>query len=82
MEEISVDTLGKLRDGGYTITAYCLGRHCRRSARLDLDALIVRLGYDFVVVGDPPPLVAKLRCSACGGKDLQLGLGSPNVPTP
>lgn len=43
---------------------------------LDLPALAERLGYDFVAIGDPNPLVAKLRCGKCGSKDLGLILSS------
>lgn len=75
-----IDTLGALRRDNYSVTAYCEAQDCRHSSAIDLDELIDRLGADFVAIGDPQPLVAKMRCAKCGGKHLSLRLspGSSN----
>ena len=77
---IRTDTLGGLRDRGYSVSAHC--HTCRHSSPLDLAGLAERLGADFVCVGDPNPLVPLLRCQRCGSKDLGLILSPPKVPMP
>lgn len=73
-----LDTLAALKADNYTIRAYCETQGCGHGAFLDLDALMDRLGPDFVAIGDPQPLAAKLRCAKCGGRHLSLRL-SPGV---
>ena len=75
---LTYDTLGRLRDGGYGIAVYCEDKECRHSSDLDLGAAIARLGPDFVALGNPPPILSKLRCSKCGGKRLSLRISAPN----
>jgi hypothetical protein len=69
---ISFDTLGRLIEGRFSISAHCFALGCGHSARLDLVELAERLGANFVAVGDPNPLVKLLRCQRCGGKDLGI----------
>lgn len=75
-----LDTLNALLSEGYTIRAHC--GVCQHSAALDLDALAGRLGGDFVAIGDPNPLAARLRCEQCGEKSIGLILSPPSTPTP
>lgn len=53
---------GKL--GNEEIWAQCIS--CDRMSKVDIQSLIDRLGPDFVVVGNPPPLLKHLKCSICG----------------
>ena len=73
--------LGTLRDEKYEIYVYCEVQDCRHGAKLDLVALCKVLGDDFRSVGDPNPLVAKLRCGTCGSKHMSLRLSPPTGPT-
>lgn len=59
-------TLAEVRDQGLNMTAYCHG--CRHSQRLDLEALIDRLGPDFDHVRNRASLVNVLKCTNCGTK--------------
>lgn len=68
----SIDTLGDLINDGFTVYAFCNNTFCRHSVTLDLVALSERLGVDFVAIGTPNPLAARLRCSKCQGNDLGL----------
>lgn len=77
LKPLYINTLGVLRDEGYSVTGYCGERGCLHSAKLDLDALIDRLGDGFVGVGDPNPLVPKLRCAGCGGRNIELRVSPP-----
>lgn len=79
----SISTLGAIISDGYRITAYCENVDCRHQVELDLPALAERLGADFPTVGDPNPLVAKLRCNACGWKRIGLIVSPPyrHIPT-
>lgn len=75
-----ISTLGALQSEGFTVTAHC--GNCQHSRKLDLVALVDRLGADFVAIGDPNPLAAKLKCDRCGTKLIGLILAPPSVPTP
>jgi hypothetical protein len=82
----TISTIQDLIDNQMRVSVHCNAYDCRHSAKLDLQALGERLGFDFVTIGDPQPLVAKLRCSKCGGKDLGLilspgsGYSGPSFP--
>lgn len=76
----AITTLGHLIADGATVTAHCA--ICQHSARLDLAALADSLGADFVAIGDPNPLAARLRCEHCGRKQIGLIIAPPAVPTP
>lgn len=77
---LRLSTLSHLIAQGYGLTAYCGA--CQHGARLDLPALAAKLGPDFVTVGDPNPLAARLRCDRCQSKDISLILSPPNTPRP
>lgn len=68
----TIDTIGALIREGFAVSVHCENQFCRHRAVLDLRALAERLGMDFVVIGKPNPLTAKLCCSKCSGKDLGL----------
>lgn len=60
---LTADTLGNLPRGS-VLWAHCTP--CGRSAELDIQVLIARLGPDFRVNG----LRDHLRCSQCGGRAI------------
>lgn len=68
----TIDTLGALIGHGFRLSIHCENQFCRHYARLDLNALAERFGREFVAIGKPNPLTARMRCSKCGGKDLGL----------
>jgi hypothetical protein len=68
----TIDTLGDLIDHGFRLSIHCENQFCRHYTSLDLHALAERFGRDFVTIGKPNPLTARMRCSKCGGKDLGL----------
>lgn len=76
----SINTFRAWIEGGYAVTVHCSAPDCQHQGPLDLVAAAARLGDDFVTVGDPNPLVARLRCSKCGGKDLSLIVSPPSAP--
>ena len=76
----SINTFRAWIENRYTVTVHCSAPGCQHHGPLDLVAAAERLGMDFVTVGDPNPLVAKLRCSQCGGKELSLIVSPPSAP--
>lgn len=75
---IRIDTLQKLRDGGYELSAHCTIDHtCHHCATLDLDVLIARFGPDFDFVDRRDELDAALRCGKCGRKGVGIRLSPP-----
>lgn len=75
-----INTFRAWIDNGYSVTVHCGDRECRHQAVLDLVGLSEHLGLDFVTVGDPNPLTARLRCGQCGGKNLSLIVSPPSAP--
>ncbi|MCV3768557.1 hypothetical protein [Rhizobium sp. TRM95796] len=67
-------TLGALRDAGLHLHAYCNNPGCHWSSRLDLSAMIERLGEDQSAL--PPDLAPRLVCSRCGGKNVAVVLSA------
>lgn len=61
---VRIDSLGATRAGRYTLMAYCNNPECRHRAKLDLDALIGKLGAGHSSLA--ADLVPKMRCSAYG----------------
>jgi hypothetical protein len=84
------DILGALLEYEFGLAVHCENPFCRHRVDLDLAALAERLGRDFVCIGKPNPLTAKMVCSKCGSKDLGLILspvtgytnGPPNAVLP
>lgn len=72
MQPQVINTLRALIRNDYSLTAHCNEDACRHTSKLDLPKLADRLGLDFVAIGDPNPLVARLRCAKCGKKNLSL----------
>ena len=68
----AIETIGALIADDFTVWVHCENQFCRHHAILDLRALADRLGMDFVCIGKPNPLLARMSCSMCGGKDLGL----------
>jgi len=71
-----IDALSALRDARFSVSAHC--NQCQHSTVIELDALIARLGPDFVAIGNPNPLAAKLSCARCRGRDISLILNAPS----
>lgn len=70
-----LDTIGKLLDDGFELTAWCHrwvdGTVCRHHVKLDLEALCQRLGRNHGCMHwDIAPL---LRCSKCGARGVAKG---------
>jgi hypothetical protein len=57
-------TLGEVAANGLKLWAWC--NSCSHNTTLEVAALIARLGRNFPV----PGLGARLRCGACGGRDI------------
>lgn len=72
----TLSTIQDLIDNQMGMSVHCNVIGCGHGADLDLHALGGRLGFDFQAIGDPQPLVARLRCGKCGSKDLGLILSS------
>ena len=77
---LRLSTITHLIGQGYRITAHC--GVCQHSSVLDLAALAEKLGADFIAIGDPNPLAAKLRCDQCQSKDIGLILSPVDTPKP
>ncbi len=60
--------LGDVMRDGLGLLVSC--RACGHAARLDPAVLAGRLGYDFAV----PDLAARLRCSRCAGREIEIRL--------
>lgn len=69
---ITLATLGDLIEQGYALSAHCGRRECGRHVPLDLEALIDRLGAGHSYLAHD--LAPKLRCGACGGREIGLTL--------
>lgn len=69
---ITYDTLGALIDGEFRLSAHCYAHGCHHSAQLDLEALAQQLGRDHSSMHED--LAPKLRCSACGSRNVGLRL--------
>lgn len=64
----NASTIGAMLDDGFLLWAQCYREGCRHMAELDLQKLAERLGRDHSTLRKD--LCPKLRCSACGGKDI------------
>jgi hypothetical protein len=60
-----VETLGDLRENGMGLFGHCTAPNVGHGSRLDLDALIARLGEDHVYINDRR-LASALVCRRCG----------------
>lgn len=77
MSGIVVDTLQKLKDGGYRLWASCSTSHeCTHYADLDTDVLIAKFGADFDFVENRERLAQSLSCSKCGRKGIQVRIAT------
>ena len=70
IEESQNGTLGALIDNGYTLWAHCYRRGCNHSSKIDLQTLARKLGRTHSTMHKDR--VLRLRCSACGSKQLGL----------
>lgn len=79
---LTINTLGAILDGDYSLRACCYSLKCQHNATLDVEALARRLGRDHSSMHWD--LIPNLRCSKCGGKNIGLRLspptGSPGRP--
>ena len=76
--EISISTLGDLKQRGMGLYAHCSAPNAGHGSPLDLDALIERFGADHVYVNDTTigPLCV---CKKCGHKGANVTV-TPNAP--
>ncbi len=70
------DTLGKLRSGGYTLSAHCNGQFCGHGRALDLDKLIEQFGADYVIINETR-IGKALVCSSCKHRGARVILSPP-----
>ena len=63
-------TIGGLIDHGYTLWAFCQRLGCKHASKIDLQMLAKRLGRNHSAMHKV--LAPKLKCSACGSKQLGL----------
>lgn len=69
---------------GYRLTAFCQTQPprgeipCRHSQELDWDKLIEVFGEDFVIPKERPRFLAALKCSKCGGRDVEIIMTPPS----
>jgi hypothetical protein len=63
-------TIGGLIDHGYTLWASCQRPGCKHASRIDLQMLAKKLGRNHGAMHKV--LAPKLKCSACGSKQLGL----------
>jgi hypothetical protein len=63
-------TVGALIDHGYKLWAFCYNRECKHSSKIDLQRLAKTLGRNHSAMHKD--LASKLKCSACGSKQLGL----------
>ena len=66
-----IETLGDLKRNGMGLYAHCTAPNVGHGSRLDLDALIDRLGEDHVYINDRR-LASMLVCSKCGHRGARL----------
>jgi hypothetical protein len=66
-------TLSDLAAQGVAVFCWC--NRCGHNAELATETLIARLGPDFPV----PDAGARLRCTACGGKDVATRPAWPSL---
>lgn len=59
-------TYRDLIEASHMVAAYCDERGCQHSARLDLNALATHHGMDAEFHRE------RLRCSKCGGRNVQI----------
>lgn len=71
--KVVYDTVGKLADDGYRLSCFCVG--CRHSGFVSYKDLATRLGRDHTFF-----VKDKLRCSKCGGRDLEARYHPPTAP--
>lgn len=77
---MSTGTIGDLIDRGYELRVYCeqtghTGRRCNHSSVMDLQKAAAKLGRDHGSMHDD--LVGKLKCTACGSKQVTIRLHPP-----
>jgi hypothetical protein len=63
-------TIGAMIDHGYTLWVFCHRRGCNHSRKMDLQMLAKELGRSHSAMHKD--LASKLKCSACGSKQLGL----------
>lgn len=72
---IRIETLGDLRDNGYTLTLHCTAIRCLRPLDVDLARMIELFGADTVYVAKRWPV----KCAKCGCRQISMTLGQ-NAP--
>lgn len=68
--------LVKLYDGDVNLPAFLTAKNLKPFIPNDLyvtSSQSEALGADFIIVGDPTPLIPKLKCAKCGGTALPDG---------
>lgn len=63
-------TIGAMLDHGYTLWVFCHRGGCKHRSKMDLQMLAQKLGRSHSAMHND--LAPKLKCSACGSKQLGL----------
>lgn len=72
-----VETLQDHLDSGEICTLFCGHNH---SKTIGFDRLIEIFGADFKIVPSRDYLLSRFRCSRCGGRAVQIIIGSGDTP--
>lgn len=67
---IDLNRLDGMVQYGYRLTAHC--ENCGHYGPVDLNKLIAKFGSDFDTVDRRDELVAALRCTKCGGSNVDI----------
>lgn len=68
-------SIGSLIEYSHNLSAYC--KDCGHTAQLDLEKLALKFGRDHSYLA--PHLTPKLRCVACGSKQIGLQVSPDSV---
>ncbi|MBN9025406.1 MAG: hypothetical protein J0H20_07295 [Rhizobiales bacterium] len=72
-----IATVGEFLDDGTGLGIHCLG--CQRYIELDLAPVAEKFGRDFLIIGADTPFRRSLRCSVCGGRNMQMTIIAPGT---
>lgn len=72
-----IGTVGEFLDDGTGLGIHCLD--CHRYAEVDLEPVAEKHGRDYLIVGVDTPFRRSLRCSACGGRKIQMTVIAPGT---
>jgi hypothetical protein len=72
-----IGTVGEFLDNDTGLGIHCLD--CHRYAEVDLEPVAEKHGRDYLIVGADTPFRRSLKCSACGGRKIQMTVIAPGT---